>query len=370
MWIEKTKKGKYKFVEEYTDYMTGKQKRVSVTLEKNTAAAKKTAWGILSQMIEERQSGSPEKVDITFGELIDKYLEFQKLTLKKSSFNSVHYLCNSILHIFSRDILVSKITANFLKESLAGSGKGSGYMNNIRSRIISIYRWGYENDYVKDISFLRKFKPFKDNTRRKKLEEKYLEPDELSKLLSGFKSRKWELLTRFLALSGLRIGEAISLNAQDIDFSNHVIHINKTIFPASKNIDTPKTISSVRDVYMQPELEKVCSDMLLYTKQESVFRGYRTKLFVSNTHGDYVSYIVYNNALKRTSGKVLGHEVTPHVLRHTHASMLIANGVSLDAISRRLGHEDSVITKKIYLHVTQKLKEQEEEQLKKLHLIS
>lgn len=42
MWIEETKNGKYKFVEQYTDYITGKKKRVSVTLEKKTAAAKKT----------------------------------------------------------------------------------------------------------------------------------------------------------------------------------------------------------------------------------------------------------------------------------------------------------------------------------------
>ena len=176
-------------------------------------------------------------------------------------------------------------------------------------------------------------------------------------------------MTKFLSLSGLRIGEAIALNTQDIDFAEHVIHIDKTIFPALKSIDAPKTLSSNRDVYMQPELEKACRDILLFTKQESVFKGYRTKLFICNTHGDYVSYIVYNNALKRTAERVLGFEVTPHVLRHTHASLLLANGMTLDAISRRLGHDDSIITKQIYLHVTHKLKEQEEEQLKNIHIV-
>ena len=72
MWIEETKNGKYKFVEQYTDYITGKKKRVSVTLEKKTAAAKKNAAAILVKMIEEKQSALPEKENITFGELIDK----------------------------------------------------------------------------------------------------------------------------------------------------------------------------------------------------------------------------------------------------------------------------------------------------------
>ena len=39
MWIEKTPSGKFKYVEQYTDYMTGKKKRVSITLEKDTASA-------------------------------------------------------------------------------------------------------------------------------------------------------------------------------------------------------------------------------------------------------------------------------------------------------------------------------------------
>ena len=107
---------------------------------------------------------------------------------------------------------------------------------------------------------------------------------------------------------------------------------------------------------MQPELEKTCRDIILFTKQESVLKGYRTKLFICNMHGDYVSYIVYNNALKRTAERVLGFRVTPHVLRHTHASLLLANGMTLDAISRRLGHEDSIITKQIYLFLQHKLK--------------
>ena len=43
--------------------------------------------------------------------------------------------------------------------------------------------------------------------------------------------------------------------------------------------------------------------------------------------------------------------------------------MSLDAISRRLGHSDSAITKEVYLHVTEKLKKQEEEQLSKVKLL-
>ncbi|MFR3661591.1 MAG: tyrosine-type recombinase/integrase [Blautia hansenii] len=369
MWIEETKSGKFKFTEQYTDYMTGKKKRVSVTLPKNTAAAKKSAASILVRMIEEKQSVPKQNTDITLGELIKEYLQHQKLVLKVSSYNSTYYLCNAILKIFDKDIKVANISPIFLKETLIRTGKPNGYLNNIRNRMVAIFHWGYDNDYIADISFVSKLKPFKDKTHREKIEDKFLEPKELETLLKGFKNKKWELLTHFLTLSGLRIGEALSLETQDIDFANHVIHITKTIFPAFKSVDTPKTLSSVRDVYIQPELEAICRDIILFIKQEGLFRGYRTNLFICNTRGDYVSYIVYSNVLKKTSLELLGREITPHVLRHTHASLLLANGMSTDAISRRLGHENSEITRQVYLHVTEKLKKQEQEQIKKIHLI-
>lgn len=369
MWIEKQKNGKYKYVEQYEDYMTGKQKRVSVTLEKKTSVAKKTASEILLRMIEDRQTAPPEISSISMGDLISKYLKSQKMVLKASSYNTAYYQCNTIQRLIGQDILVDRITANYLKESLTHAGKGGKYLNNLRTRIITIFRWGYENDYVANISFLKKFKPFKDSSPNKNLEAKYLEPEELHKLLSGFKNSKWELLTRFLSLSGLRIGEAISLNTQDVDLKNHVIHINKTIFPASKEVGTPKTGSSIRDIYIQPELAKVCNEIFLFTKQEALFRGYRTNLFLSNTRGDYISYIVYKDVLKKTALETLGFEVTPHMLRHTHASLLLAHGMSVDSISRRLGHENSLITRQIYLHVTSKLKQQEDEKMNSIRLI-
>ena len=73
--------------------------------------------------------------------------------------------------------------------------------------------------------------------------------------------------------------------------------------------------------------------------------------------------------LKDNSKRILGRSITPHTLRHTHASLFMEQGLSVDAISRRLGHADSQITKEIYLHVTKKLQEKENEQIKGLKII-
>ena len=44
---------------------------------------------------------------------------------------------------------------------------------------------------------------------------------------------------------------------------------------------------------------------------------------------------------------------SPHSLRHTHATLLIAEGVSIPTVSRRLGHSSIATTSKIYVHAIQ-----------------
>ena len=47
--------------------------------------------------------------------------------------------------------------------------------------------------------------------------------------------------------------------------------------------------------------------------------------------------------------------ITVHGLRHTHASLLLYNGVSIASVAKRLGHADMTTTQKTYLHIVQEL---------------
>lgn len=369
MWIEETKNGKYKFVEQYTDYITGKKKRVSVTLEKKTAAAKKSAATILVKMIEERQNTPPEKENLTFGELVEKYREYQKNAVKASTYSRNYTAAEALKKMLGEDTIVNRITANYIKDCFLKSGKENGTLNEHRTRLFAILHWAYENDYLDTVDFLRKVKPFKDRKRKEKIQDKYLEPEDIKLLLNGMQHKKWYLLTQFLLLSGLRVGEAIALEISDIDYENHVIHITKNFDVLNKIITITKTLCSNRDVYMQPELEKVCRNIMTYIKIEALACGYRTNLFLPSNTGTYICYGTYNKYLRENSRRILNKSVTVHALRHTHASLLLAQGISVDTISRRLGHENSKITREIYLHVTEKLVEKDNEQIKTVHII-
>ena len=67
-----------------------------------------------------------------------------------------------------------------------------------------------------------------------------------------------------------------------------------------------------------------------------------------------------NDALKRKCREAGIQEVTMHALRHTHASILMYKKVSMQSISKRLGHADVNITQKVYLHLIRELEAEDE----------
>lgn len=369
MWIEETKNGKFKFVERYEDYLTGKTKKVSVTLDRNTPQSRKTAQKALEQKIAAAMDKSTKK-DITLKELVEEYRRDQKLTVKQSTYTRNFHACNSIMRLLGENTIVERMTAKYVRDRFLASGKSPGTLNEYLARFRALIRWGYKADLISSIAFLDKVESFKDVPHKVKIQEKYLEADELKRLLAGMKETSWKLLTEFLALSGLRFGEAIALLKDDVDIENRLIHISKTYDSVNEEVTTPKTLCSIRDVYIQDELKAVCKQMNAYMLRVQLMNGIRhTDFFMHSRSGGPVRYFAYNKYLRENSDRILGRKLTAHALRHTHASLLLEQGVSIDTISRRLGHENSRITREIYLHVTEKLKERDNEQLARISLL-
>ena len=369
MWVEKTKSGNYKFVERYKDYLTGKEKKASVTLEKNNASARKQAAEMLAGIIAERQAAPAAPEKITLKKLVSEYLAYKKRTVKLSTYRRDIYQCQAFLEILGEDTLVNNLTASYIKNRFIASGEHNSRLNERRVRLMTLLNWGFENDYIKDVNFLRKLKPFPDDPHKVKIQDKYMEDYELEAVLKTMDHERWKLFTEFLVLSGLRIGEAVSLDRKDVDFENQCIHVTKTFDGNNKIITTPKSFCSIRDVYMQPELFQLCRKINIFIRKESIWLGYRSNLFFCNDKGICFNYATYNKYLKKITLEVLGRKLTAHSLRHTHASFLLASGVTIDAISRRLSHENSRVTKRIYLHITQKLKERDNDQIRDLKII-
>lgn len=197
----------------------------------------------------------------------------------------------------------------------------------------------------------------------------FLEKDNLKKFLitagDDKNSFPYYTVVMLMTYTGMRIGEVLALQWQDIDFENRLIHVKHTLFRnGSKYVmQSAKTATSIRDIVISDTLIKHLKD---YKKTFLMFKILHADEWVHNdfdfvitsrTHyGEplHTSTInVWLNKIAKRAG--IGH-VHAHLFRHTHVSLLAEAGVSLPAIRERLGHSHDKITEEIYLHVTKKYK--------------
>lgn len=153
-----------------------------------------------------------------------------------------------------------------------------------------------------------------------------------------------------LFYTGMRISENIALEWKDFDFENNTIDVNKQFY---RYRVTPTKNYETRIIEMPEPLKEI----LLRYKASIQNTDYLVFLSAEEKH------ISVNNMRERHFRKIIEEveerldidlsDVTPHCLRHTHATYLLSNGIPLIYVSKRLGHKDCKTTLNIYNHVLQ-----------------
>lgn len=354
MWIEKTPTNKYKYSERYIDPVTGARKKVSITLKNNRKVDRITAQDALRARIRKESTPDGKMTALTLKELSALYYEYQIKEFKKQTAQGNKSKIKNIVEKLGPEIKASSLTAQYVRDHLK-ENRPETYNERLK-HLRAMLRWAYREDLIDTISWLDKLKNAKTEPTRIKVQDKYLEHDELAAVLEDMTIKKWKDLTLFLALSGLRINEALSLTRDDIDLTEREIHVNKTYSPTIKEISTVKTETSYRDVYIQDELLECLVDILKYT--DNFIDRKNTK-----------TYYTYNKYFREHTEKIIKRPLTTQALRHTHVALLAEAGIPIEQITRRLGHADSKITKEVYLHITERMKERENERIKGIKLL-
>lgn len=340
---------------------TGLKKIISVKIKGNGMKAEQDAVKRLNEKIAHL---SDKRIKLS--EAIELFNKECGKTRKASTARKYAFSLKSFYDIVG-ECYLDHITAGFIRMKLTESGKANKTLNEYLKQFKVFWLWAYRNDYVQTRDVTDKLVKFQDIPVKEKIQDKYLEPWELNKILDSMKEERWKLVSRFLVLTGMRVGEMIALNRTDI--WGTIIRISKTYDMNNNIITSPKSFDSKREIFIQDELRECINDIDAYVKNMKEKCGFESELFFPNYDGDYLPYPTYSKYLRELSERTLGRRCTPHIFRHTHCSLLATAGVSLDSISSRLGHADSKITKEIYLHKTAKMKEKENQQLKMIHLI-
>ena len=370
MWKQKANGKRVRYFERYTDPMTGASRAVSVTI---TATGKKSDDVVAGIALREKiakltaQSAAPDQ--ITFAELTDRRVKWQYKNDKVQTARSSEHYMHTLIRLIGADTLACRLTAPYVADRFSSDNPEGCTYNERLKHFKALMRWAYRADLVADIAYLDKLQRAKEPSVREKDKYKYLEHDEIKKLLDGMRVRRWKLLTEFLILSGLRIGEAIALNQSDVDLDQREIHITKTYARDPGVLSSAKTDTSMRDVYIQDELLRCCKEIFSFTRMEQLQLAYRSNLFLPHEGGGYIKYDVYSKYFRENCEALLGRRLTPHALRHTHTAMLAEAGVPLETISRRLGHADSRITKEVYLHITEHMQDRDNQIMKSVRIL-
>lgn len=201
----------------------------------------------------------------------------------------------------------------------------------------------------------------KDPSEKKR---RFLQKDELTKLLrsldlsSGI-NRDWFILLG--AKTGTRYAEVLALTPASFDWINNTVTIDKTwnYKRTQGGFKQTKTDSSVRTISIdwqivgqfKPLIENLPENEPIFIERDE--QGHYKRQFNSTI----------NNYLSKKCRSLNITEISYHALRHTHASILLAEGVSIHTISARLGHADVGITQETYAHVLDELQKKDDQKM-------
>ena len=180
--------------------------------------------------------------------------------------------------------------------------------------------------------------------------KKYLSRYELQKLLTSLdlnSGLNMDWLILLIAKTGMRFSEAIAVTPMDFDFTHQTLSVNKTWdYKGEGGFQPTKNKSSVR---------KIRLDWQTVGQFYAIVRELNdtAPIFVSKEKKIYNSTL--NDVLERHCKAVGIPTISVHGLRHTHASLLLFDGVSIASVAQRLGHSSINTTQKTYLHIIREL---------------
>ena len=343
------------------DPVTGKERRTTRRGFKTIKEAKQAERNLL---LDVEENGLPSNQsdgfqDPTFEELASLWLENYKTTVKPSTFENVRSKVEKMTEEHFKELKLKKITVAYCQRVVIELSKSYVLYNHYLSVVNRIFKYAVLMDVISSNPFDKVIKPKSRQTQRK---GNFLTKEELKEFLKLAQNTTLSYffpLVHLMAYTGLRQGEALALKWSDIDFENKKITVNKTAarIKEKQTLQTPKTKNSKRVISIDPATLSILKSwkkdqIKIYFKNGKHFEGDENFIF-TNQRGEWVHIHNFIRYFKRFIADHKQKPITPHGLRHTHASLLFSAGVEPKNISDRLGHSTVQITLDLYTHITE-----------------
>ena len=301
------------------------------------------------------------KADMPFGEWLDYWYEtYCKPNARPATQRTYEGYIRLYLHPRLGSIPLNKVTTSDIQQmctwmmTKARVDQKNGDSGLSDSQVINCYslcdrvleKAMAEKLIVRNPAKGCKLPPIRPN------EMKVLSREDMQKVLIQAKEENYYELFLLEFSTGLRLGELMALQWDDVDLVTGELRINKQVNLVGSKlvISEPKTKAAVRTLILPPTVRKVLAE-------------YKTRvnsrwLFPSPKKDDLP---IIPSAVSRRLHTLLEHagceQVRFHDLRHTFATNALAYGMDIKTLSTILGHVSSATTLNTYSHVTDEMRQ-------------
>jgi integrase len=333
-------------------FINWKSQRKAKAFGKNKVLAKDFASKIEARL-KLGDAGLLTHSGITLEAYTETWLDHIRHTRKPSTAEDYKKRLNQDIYPILRTVDLRSITRERVKAvALAGFTKNQApktVQNTVRV-LSSLLSHAKEDGLISDNAALRPGRILPKISKRREINP--LTREELAMFLSLAKEKAPRLYPLFLcaARTGLRQGELLALQWDDLNFSGRFLEISRSF--THGEMTTPKNGESRRGD-LSRELTETLKALQIDRQLEAVMRGWENQ--PAWVFCDEQGVMLRHNTVRQTFHTLLKdagvRRIRFHDLRHTFASLLLQNNESLVYVKEQMGHSSIQVTVDLYGHL-------------------
>lgn len=287
---------------------------------------------------------------IIFSDLYNIYIKYKKQNLKLQSYMAMCSRFENHILPYFRDYEIKNITNTIYvdwKQSIDDKGLSYSFKRSLHTCMVGILNYAI-TFYNLDTNIAVKVGNFSRRSVVKSIN--FWTYNEFLQFINNIDDIVYYSFFYTLYFTGMRLGECLALNWNDLEDGYLYIHKNMMKVKNEKDntmITTPKTSSSIRKIKLDNSTIELLNNLKNYYQN---FVGFSNDWYI---FGGIMPLARTTIGRKKTKYCKISNvkEIKIHDFRHSHATFLLSKGVPITVISKRLGHTNISMTLNVYSHL-------------------
>ncbi len=327
---------------------------------------RREAERLLADLVKKSHDGDYRAPDrVTLGQyLLERWLPTKKAQLRASTFES--YRCNIVNHVVPGigAVPLQRLTPEHLdafyadllasgRQTSAGGGLSVKTVRNIHTVLRKALADAARKGTVPRNVAVLADPPRLSSARRPEM--KVWDAKQIGQFLREIAGHRLYPAFFLLANTGMRRGEVLGLRWKDVDLERATLSVSRSLVLVAyqPQLSDVKTNNGRRTIDLEPKTVAVLRAWKKAQIEERMLANLRpaADLVLAHPDGSVINPDYLSQVFDRHVARSALPRIRLHDLRHSHASVLLKEGVPLKVVSERLGHANPAFTLSVYQHL-------------------